>query len=336
MQEQQFTTYLKRTKLGEMLPLETPLSIHVCPSTHCNFKCHYCVHSVSDSHFLDNGLKKEFMDMEIFAVLAEQIKGFPAKLKLLNFAYLGEPLLHKDIASMVKMAKENDIAERIEIVTNASMLTHTLSEELVEGGLSRLRVSIQGIEESDYQDISKYTINYKKLLNEITYLYNLSRDTDTQIYIKAVDAVLDSAEKREAFAKMFGGICDNLNIESLVPITDKCDLSDMKQEFGTGYFGNQIKETKICSEIFYTMVVLPNGDVIPCCTMGKPPVVLGNVLDKSITDIWKGKELRTLRKTVLQEGYASYVSCAGCGVPLYQTAEEDYLDSYAQELIKKY
>lgn len=336
MENKKFTTYQKRKKLAEMLPLETPLSIHVCPSTYCNFKCHYCIHSVSEGDFLDNGFKKQFMSMEVFEKLMKQLKGFPGKLKLLNFAYLGEPLLNANIAEMVKMAKQYDIAESVEIVSNASMLTHELSEKLVEGGLSRLRISIQGITEKEYEDISKYKIQYERLLNEVKYLYEISRNTCTKIYIKAVDAVLDSEEKKKQFIESWGTVCDNLNIESLVPLTNKCDISDMKQEFEIGYFGNRIYETKICSQVFYTMILLPNGVVIPCCTMGKPPEFLGNIQDTNISDIWKSKKLHKLRERMLQEGYKSFKSCNGCGIPVFSTAQEDYLDLYAEELIKKY
>lgn len=331
-----FSTYQKRRKLYEMLPLETPLSVHVCPSTYCNFKCHYCVHSVSNESFLENGIKKQFMDMKVFETLIEQLKGFQQKLKLLNFAYLGEPLLNEHIGEMVKMAKEADVAERVEIVTNASMLTRDLSRKLVDAGLNRLRISIQGISEKEYFDISRYRIQYEKLLDEIRYIYEISRNTDTKIYIKTVDAVLDTEEKKDQFAEMFGGICDNLNIESLIPITDKCDISDLKTEFNTGYFGNGVQETAICSEVFYTMVVLPDGGVIPCCTMGKAPVQFENICKKSITDIWNSEELNGLRKKMLTCGYKSFETCKGCGVPLYQTSKEDYLDQFAEELLKKY
>lgn len=333
---EKFSTYQRRRKLYEMLPLETPLSVHVCPSTYCNFKCHYCVHSVSNESFLENGIKKQFMDIELFETLIEQLKQFPGKLKLLNFAYLGEPLLNKNIGEMVRIAKEADVAERVEIVTNASMLTKELSEKLVESGLDRLRISIQGISEKEYIDISKYKIEYKKLLDEIKYLYEISRNTNTKIYIKTVDAVLDTEEKKNQFAELFGEICDNLNIESLIPITDKCDISNLKTEFKTGYFGNVVRETRICSEVFYTMVVLPDGGVIPCCTMGKAPAQFGNIRDKSITNIWKCDELNELRKKMLNCGYKSFENCKGCGVPMYQTSEEDYLDQYAEELRKKY
>lgn len=273
--------------------------------------------------------------MEVFSTLVEQMKRFSQKLKLVNFAYLGEPLLNNNISKMVKMVKEADVAERVEIVTNASALTEDLSKELVESGLDRLRISIQGIDQKQYLDISQYKIDYKRFIYEIEYIYKLSRNTDTKIYIKTVDAVLDTEDKKRKFIDMFKNICDNLNIESLIPITDKCDISDLKTEFHAGFFGNAIQETEICSEVFYTMVVLPDGHVIPCCTMGKAPVKY-HIYDTELIDIWEGKELNEMRIKMLQKGYKSFESCKGCGVPMYQTSSEDYLDQYACMLLRKY
>ena len=116
--------------------------------------------------------------MEVFSTLVEQMKRFSQKLKLVNFAYLGEPLLNNNISKMVKMVKEADVAERVEIVTNASALTEDLSKELVESGLDRLRISIQGIDQKQYLDISQYKIDYKRFIYEIEYIYKLSRRSE--------------------------------------------------------------------------------------------------------------------------------------------------------------
>lgn len=43
--KKEYTPITNRKPLIEQLPLETPLSIHVCPVTFCNFKCFYCTMS---------------------------------------------------------------------------------------------------------------------------------------------------------------------------------------------------------------------------------------------------------------------------------------------------
>jgi len=57
----------------------------------------------------------------------------------------GEPLINKDIPVMVKMAKDAEIAERVEIISNGSLLDKTMSDRLIEAGLDTLRISLQGL-----------------------------------------------------------------------------------------------------------------------------------------------------------------------------------------------
>lgn len=330
-----FSKYQIREKLGEQLPLNTPFSIHVCPTTFCNFKCKYCVHSLSTADSLPNGLKKRFMNLDIFSKLIEQVEMFDNKLKLINFAYLGEPLLNKNIPQMVDMAKKSEVAERVEIVSNASMLTHEISEKLVEAKLDRLRISIQGLNSQEYFEMSSVKIDYRKLIDEIAYLFNISRGTNTKIYIKTVDSVVNNYDRKKIFFENFSGICDNINIENLIPISSECDISDLKNDFDYGFFGNRVRCTKICSEIFYTMVITPEGYVFPCCTMGKPLDVIGNIVDENIVYIWNSEKLKQLRISMLKNGYKTFPSCKDCGVPLYQTSKEDYLDEYSEVLLEK-
>ena len=167
----ELTPITTRTKLIEKLPLDTPFGIHICPSTYCNFKCVYCKHGSKQE---DLGFEKKLMQMECYEKIINQIKDFPAKLKLLNFAWLGEPLLNPHIAQMVELAKKADIAERVEIVSNASMLTKELARNLVNAGLDRIRISIQALDESGYEMMSNYNIDYARFVDNIKYMHEYS------------------------------------------------------------------------------------------------------------------------------------------------------------------
>lgn len=40
---------LQRKVLKDVVPLDTPYTLFISPSQLCNFKCHYCSHSLSTS-----------------------------------------------------------------------------------------------------------------------------------------------------------------------------------------------------------------------------------------------------------------------------------------------
>ena len=336
--KKEYTPITNRKPLIEQLPLETPLSIHVCPATFCNFKCFYCTMSNELGGGILSDVNKKFMDMDFFALLIEQIKSFPDKLKLLNFAWLGEPLLHPHIVEMVKIAKQADIAERVEIVSNGSMLNYELSKGLVEAGLDRIRISLQGLTEESYWKTSKYKIDLNKFKENISILHELASEhgSNTKIYIKIMDAMLKSNEDEVIFREQYEEICDFMNIETLVPLMSDVDVSSAKEDFSTGYWGNKIQEVSCCPEPFYTLVVSPSGMVLPCCEIGDE-LNLGTISEtNSIVDIWNGERLHAVRNMMMNDGKNAHPSCRKCGVVKYQIADEDVLDPHIDRLKKMY
>jgi len=116
------------------------------PTTYCNFKCVYCAHSLGlDAMKKTYDFVPENMSMETYGKFIHQMKKFPDKLKMLCLMGQGEPLINKDIPVMVKMAKDAEIAERVEIISNGSLLDKTMSDRLIEAGLDTLRISLQGL-----------------------------------------------------------------------------------------------------------------------------------------------------------------------------------------------
>lgn len=342
MEKKEFSSYQNRGKLADMLPLDTPLSIHLCPSTFCNFKCNYCWHSLEgkDNMHIAGSIKKELMDMELYQLIIKQIAEFPQKLKLLNFAWCGEPLLHPQIAEMVSLAKSYNggIAERVEIVTNASMLTPELGEQLAQAGLDRIRISLQGLTEEAYYHTSRVKIDYDKFLNNLKYFYDHKRNTE--VYIKIMDVMAKTEEEKERFQELFSDKADYLNIENLVPLVDEIDLSSEKKVYEKGYFGNKIRNIEVCPTVFFALIISPGGIVLPCCSADSYEGSIGTI-SKEITlrEIWNGRKLAALRRDMLKKpggGYKNIPMCKKCTYPLYHTADTDYLDEERTLLLEKY
>jgi len=92
----------------------------------------------------------------------------------------GEPLINKDIPVMVKMAKDAEIAERVEIISNGSLLDKTMSDRLIEAGLDTLRISLQGLNSKKYKDICGANINFDDLWTIYDIFMHIKT---TQIYL---------------------------------------------------------------------------------------------------------------------------------------------------------
>lgn len=321
----------KRVELGDKLPLETPFSVHIFPTFYCNFKCGYCLHSLSPDKLAEMNFVKQKMELSVFKKAIDDISCFKSKIKALIFAGHGEPLLHPDIAEMVKYASEKNIAERIEIVTNGSLLTNELSDKLINAGLDRLRVSLQGITSKKYKEISDVNIDIDELISKLKYFYE--RKTKTEVYVKVMDISLDSKDEFDKFKEMFEPVSDIAAIEYTIPFVNEVNYSqygDLSQKCKQGNTG----KSDICSMPFYMMVVYPDGSVAPCCST-TVPIKYGNIKEKSLTDMWNGKQHHAFLRKQLG-GFKNINICKDCSVPDFGLQNGDYLDDYKEDLMKKY
>jgi tungsten cofactor oxidoreducase radical SAM maturase len=90
------------------------------------------------------------MEMSTFRQLMQQTEVLP-ELERLILSGFGEPLAHPDILEMVRLARERGLA--VTIGSNGLLLDRAMSRELVELGVDRLVVSLDGVRPETYADV---------------------------------------------------------------------------------------------------------------------------------------------------------------------------------------
>ncbi len=329
-----FTGVDDRVKLSKVIPLDTTFTLNIIPSNACNFRCIYCVQSL-DQKVLDSkyNFKRDIMTLDIFEKIVIQSKMFPNKVKLISFMGQGEPLLNRNLAEMVNLTKKAEIAERVDIVTNASLLTHQLSDELIESGLDALRISIQGINSEKYSSVSRVDINFEEFISNIEYFYNKSRNK-CKLYVKIIDAALDK-EEDQLFYKLFEKITDRMYIEQIKPVYDGIDYKRFDTSLESDRRGYIHKKRYICPQPFYVLCIWPNGDVIPCSAIHRVSH-LGNVNEENLLTMWNSKKLRAFQIMHLKKKRYDHKQCGVCCAPDDCAHPEDVLDEDAERLINIY
>lgn len=325
---------LERTKLSEAVPLDTPYTAFVFPTTFCNFKCVYCGHSLGDEGMKEKyNFVKENMSLETFEKVIEQFKQFPQKLKMLSLTGQGEPFFNKNIAKMVKMAKDANIAERVEIISNAGLLTKKLSDALIDSGLDTLRISIQGLSSKKYKEICGTDIDFDKLMDNIRYFYQNKKNTN--LFVKIMDVALEEGEE-EKFYKLFEDFSDRMFIEKMLPVYNGVERTRGIEQSKDRY-GREIEKRKVCPLPFFMLGIFPNGDVEPCDGIYKP-VVLGNIHEKSLLEMWNSEQLKdfwSAQLDVSKGGKDQNLKCAQCCASNDVAHPEDVLDDFAETILAK-
>lgn len=323
----------ERKELADCLPLPAPFALHVFPSHRCNLKCGYCLHSLTPELTARSGFKKTIMDLDVFKKCIKDAGRFSVRLKVLIFAGWGEPLTHPDIVEMVKFAKHQNIAERIEIVSNGTLLTPDISQRLIAAGLDRIRISIQGINAEKCRDVAGVDVDFDELVGNIRYFF--THRNHAKIFVKTVATAVPTEEDKEKFLQIFGDISDEMAIEEVIPVIQEIDHSVFGSDFTKRHCGGEAERVTVCPFPFYMAVIHPDGSYSPCCSPDIP-LSLGNVGITPITEIWGGEALQEFRVAHLAGQRGNATICRSCPRPQYDIQPGDNLDGAVDRLISIY
>ena len=109
--------------------------LYIEPTTKCNLNCKMCFrHTWFDEPICDLSLD------DYRRVLATM----PRSVETVFFGGMGEPLFHKDILEMIRLAVET--GAEVELLTNGTLLTEEMIRGIMEAGLTRLWISIDDLE----------------------------------------------------------------------------------------------------------------------------------------------------------------------------------------------
>jgi len=326
----------ERTPLHTVVPLKAPFTVAISPCELCNFKCVYC------NWGTPVGIPgATVLPWEDFVNIAGQVNDLyemtHLKCKNIRLSGNGEPLINPRIADMVKYINDLDFSERIEITTNASLLTHKLTDALIGGGLTRLIVSIQGLTSERYHEVCKYNIDFDKFLRELKYFHDKAQASEgkCKVHIKTLNIAV-TQDEHSKFYELFEHVCDTMNIENVIAACGDVNYESLFPEYKKDYtrYAKPFIIRKCCDTMFYLINILPNGNV-NCCGCKWPPHVIGNIFKTPLREIWnsgKHKEDMIVHLSGLRE---MLNDCRDCQSILQYTMPEDNLDEYMEEILRK-
>jgi radical SAM protein with 4Fe4S-binding SPASM domain len=321
----------ERKRLADLLPLDTPLGITFHPSNFCNIKCIFCIHSSANPCY--DSIKNKMMDFELFKNAINGIKNFNQKIKSIHFCGIGEPLMNKNIVKMIKYTKDTKVAEKIDLNTNGILLNKENSDALINSEIDFIRISVNGLSKQDFKEYTGAYVDFDKYVENITYLYNNRKNT--KIYVKILDFMVETPEKKELFYKIFEPICDSINIENYneryLDTKGKGKLKDSNLTTT----GEVLEVQKCCPQPFFKMEVSPSGNIHPCAE-ARTPLVSGNIKDDTIVNIWNSKKLNDFRLKMLQGTKFASKICAECTLTKVCSFSSDNIDSEIERLKEYY
>lgn len=261
------------------------------------------------------------MKFEDFKKIADDLAAWKGgKIRVIRIIGFGEPLLNALTPAMVKYCKKLDIAERIEITTNAALLTPEVSRELIDAGLDYIRCSIYSVDQKRHEAQTQSRIGVEAIRDNILTLKTLRESCGIRkpfLYVKMLESMDPSENDR--FQKVYSDIADEIALEKSHQWLSCTDPR-----------GSAARN--VCPQPFKMLSVHFNGDVILCDPDWKGNTCVGNALIENISSIWGGSKMREFWRMQLEKRRRENESCRNCSFLVDEYAIDD-LDGVSPDVL---
>lgn len=322
-----------RVSLQDVIPLRTPFLLYVDPSSACNFRCQFCPTGHKDI-VKASEYRRNVMSLDLFKKIISDITDFEKPIKVLRMNKIGEPLLNKNLSKMIAFAKQSGSIEYVDLATNGSLFSPKLLSELIDAGLDKLNVSMEGVNREQYAKHAKVDIDFDNFIENLQWLY--ANKGNCQVTIKIPDNYLTEDQKQE-FLNEFGNYCDYIFIEEIAPIWPSFDIenrADIKVKDKEGQYKQPLQKKDTCAVIFYALAVNSDGSVSACCPDWDQRLIIGDVKVEPLKSIWNSVKMNALRRQHLEGKRCDNSICSNCGHLNY--AQVDNIDPYRELLLNKF
>jgi len=121
--------------------------LRISVTDRCNFRCTYCM-PLDEYVWID---RREILSFEEISRIARVFTGLGVeKIRITG----GEPLVRKDLHSLIRMLSSLEGIDDLCLTTNASLLTEQI-DDLAAAGLRRINVSIDTLDPEKFKQITK-------------------------------------------------------------------------------------------------------------------------------------------------------------------------------------
>lgn len=305
-----------------------PLILQIEPTNACNARCPLCPTGTQSLK-----RKTRMLDMKLYFQVIDEACKFMPDLVMWNY---GEPFIHANIYEMITYATSKGFDMRVSTNGFSFEKGHDVAL-LTQSGLTTLIVSIDGIKQETHSryrngthlskiidglrllnmhkeatnnskpDVIIQTLAFSFNENEIQEMFALAQEVGAKYQVKSAN--LDMVELPQNQKQEF------LPTNSALPIryNADCETIELKDRY-----------QNYCPKLWEELVINSDGTVVPCCYDYHGDVVLGNLYEETIQQIWTGEKMRNFRSKVLSE--QSKISiCSTCSVAIKKV---DYKRKY--------
>ncbi len=223
---------------------------------------------------------KSHMDYHLFKQIVIDAK--KSNIKIFQLSFYGESLLYPKLVEAILYIRRLIPEAFITLITNGMLLTQKYAKKILDANIDSIVVSIDGNNKEEYERI-RVGLKWDVLRENII---NLRKLIDTNNYktkigimgLNVNDMIIDKKLYKETWGEYF-------------------DTTFARNEHMLNDKHNEpiIHKLLPCKKLFSQMVIMTSGDVTRCDYDWEGKVVVGNIKNKTILELWTKSELSTIR-----------------------------------------
>ena len=259
----------------------------------CNADCAFCPHVAMKR-------KTGVMDIGLSKKITDECKAL--EIEYLTIYGFGEPLLDKDFFSRVEYAKSRGL-KRVTTNTNAFYMDKEKNKRLIDSGIDEVYISFDAFSRDTFRKI-RPNLDFETIKGNILDLVdrrNKCGKNKPLVVLSFVESDINRKEVRD-YLKYWQKRVDHVSISSAHNWT-----GDMQASCSSN---SCLRDP--CRLLWTDMFVLYNGDVALCCNDYEGRIILGNLRDSSMRDVWAGQSLAKLRQKHLERRFDEINICKNC------------------------
>ena len=277
----------------------TPYALSIEPTTACNLGCPECPSGLKKFTRPTGKLSIDFHEKILEAV--------GNNVFYINYYFQGEPFLNPDFLTFIQQAKAKKIYSSTS--TNAHFIDTKKAEEIVESGLDRLIISIDGLTQKTYEN---YRINGKleKVIEGAKQMVKAKKKLQTKtphLIFQFLVVKPNEHEIKDVFKLANALKIDEVRLKSaqvyaykngnpLIPEQEKHSRYKRQKD---GTYKMKHETGNHCWRMWSSTVFTWDGKVVPCCFDKDAQHVLGSIENEKFSSLWKNKTYDNFRQAIL-------------------------------------
>lgn len=311
----------------EDLRSKSPTIFNIETTNYCNMKCVMCPRTIYmtrkniwiDDNTFETMLNKikpyDKKEMENFWVWLEKEAKFDHREISENGFYFsvisrclvlhgyGEPFLDKFLIKRLNLCKEKNIPTYF----SCTPATMTVEKAILamEAGLTVLKFSLDAMDDESIKSIRGKKANYDESVEKILKLIDIKKERGFKTLFVPCMISFDKDEKNKKLQDNFLNFWKDKDVYAYVKSQDNRWLFEKNKDLeNMSHYASQY-----CEYPWTSLTVMADGNVVPCTQISNNEIVLGNVNENTLEEIWNSKKYKEFRKMHVTGNFPAKHKC---------------------------